>query len=147
MLLIKFKCINMNLLKKFFSFFISKKTKMLRKFRKGDKINIYPPKGYHIAVNGSKHDKQVMTITVYNNDPKARKIWFYQKVDGQEISFVKSYNSEIFEDFILLNYSPETFEETKFKSKKDLEKEMQDAISQENYELANLLNEEIKKIR
>ena len=29
---------------------------------------------------------------------------------------------------------------------KDLEKEMQDAISQENYELANLLNEERKKL-
>ena len=119
---------------------------MLKQLRRNDKINVYPPKGYSITLNSNSYNKQVITITIYNNDPKTKKIWFYQSVDGHQVSFVKSYNSEIFEDFILLNYHLEKFDKPKSKSKKDLETQMKEAISQENYELANLLNEEIKKL-
>lgn len=149
MLLIKFKCINMNWLKKFFGLFESKKTKLLKSLGTGDKINIYPPEGYHITVNGNFYENQVIQITIFNNDPNSKKIWFYHIIGEDNVCFVKHYNSEVFEDFCLLNCRTEPQQEKpkpKPKSKKELEKEMQKAISEENYELANLLNEEIKKL-
>jgi excinuclease UvrABC helicase subunit UvrB len=136
----------MKFLKKIFSLKEIRKTKNLKKLYSGDKINIYTPNGFYTSIGGEKYKDQVITITIFNNDPISKKIWFYQNVEGNQISFVKSYESEIFRDFILLNIKNEHKIKNKNKSKKDLEKEMQNAINKENYELANLLNEEIKKL-
>lgn len=148
MLLIKFKCINMNWLKKFFGLFESKKIKLLKCINTGDKINIYPPEGYHIKVNGNLYENQVIQITIFNNDPDSKKIWFYYKIGNDNVCFIKHYDSEVFEDFCLLNYiqTPRETPKSKSKSKKELENEMKKAIFNENYELANFLNEEIKKL-
>ena len=129
----------------FISLFETKKVKLLKQLRKGDKINIYPPFGYYTTINGELYDGQVISITIHNNDPISKKVWFFYKVKGSDISFVKSYNSEIFKDYILLNIL--TKDEPKPKSKQDLEKELEKAISEENYELAKILNQEIKKLK
>jgi len=133
----------MKWLYKIFSFFESRKIKELKLLRKDDIINIYPPEGYTVNINGKKYCDQVMKITLHNNDPISKKVWFYTKVDDNQVSFIKSYKSEIFKDFILLNCGPL---ETQNKSKEQLKKEMQAAIHNENYELANLINEEIKNL-
>jgi len=129
----------------FISLFESKKVKLLKQLRKGDKVNIYLPCGYHAKIDGQLYDNQVVNIIIYNNDPVSKKVWFFYKINGNDISFVKSYNSEIFKDYILLNIV--TKDEPKPKSKQDLEKELEKAISEENYELAKILNQEIKKLK
>jgi protein-arginine kinase activator protein McsA len=55
------------------------------------------------------------------------------------------FNSEIFKDYILLNILIK--DESKPKSKQVLEKELEKAIYEENYELAKILNQEIKKLK
>jgi len=55
------------------------------------------------------------------------------------------FNSEIFKDYILLNILIK--DEPKPKSKQVLEKELEKAIYEENYELAKILNQEIKKLK
>ena len=152
MLLIKYNYINMRRLKLFFNKLFNRqkteKEKRLSELRKDDIININIPNGYSKTINGSQYSDQPISISIFNNDPISRKVWFYCTVNGHSISFVKSYDSAIFENFLLFNFQTDeiiTVVESK-KTKEELKKELEEAISKENFEMANLINNKLKDI-
>lgn len=111
------------------------------------------PNGYSITINGKEYNGQPIVVEVANNDIIDRKIWFYCRVNGVDISFVRSYDSHIFDNFILYNYTETVVEQDIQKTKKDiqktkeeLKKELKEAISNENYEMAKIINNKLKEL-
>ena len=125
----------------------STKELRLRELKSGETIYIDIPNGYSITINGQKYNDQPLTVEVENNDPIGRKVWFYCRVDGTDISFVRSYDSTVFENFLLYNYINAAIEPDVVKTKEELKKELEDAISNENYEMAKLINNKLKELK
>lgn len=138
----------MSWLKKFKNWFKKYSTKelRLRELKSGKTIYIDIPNGYSATINGKKYNNQPLTVDVENNDPIDRKIWFYCRVDGTDISFVRSYDSHVFENFLLYNYINTVVEPDDTKTKEELKKELEDAISNDNYEMAKLINNKLKEL-
>ena len=124
----------------------STKELRLRELKSGETIYIDIPNGYRITINGKKYNDQPLTVEVENNDPIDRKVWFYCRVDGTDISFVRSYDSPVFENFLLYNYINAAIEPDVVKTKEELKKELEEAISNENYEMAKLINNKLKEL-
>ena len=133
----------MSLFIRFLNFFDSYKVKELRKIAPMDEIMITTPEGYHKKIGNDKLYYQPIWVTVINNDAVANKLWAVtENSNGDQISFILKYNSKELKDYILLNVK----EEPKSKSKEELQNELKNAISDENFEMAALINEKIKEL-
>ena len=131
--------------RKFLSLFDSDKVKLLKKLVPKDKIVIYTPEGYYQTINEMKFYNRPIEVTVANNDPISKKIWIYFKLTGGEtVHFFFKYSK--IKDYILLNIGNKTKEEEIPKSKEELEKELKIAISNDNFEMASLINKKLKEL-
>ena len=136
----------MNRFLKFLNFFDSHKVKELRKLAPMDEIMITTPKGYHKKIGDTILYDQPICVVVMNNDIISNKLWIVtENSDEFRISFILKYNSRELKDFILLNMDNKNFEEES-KSKEELQNELRNAIFDENFEMAKLINEKIKEL-
>jgi len=137
----------MNWLKKLFRKYSLKELK-LRELKSGESIYIDIPNGYSKTINGKQYNDQPISIEIENNDPIGRKIWFFCRVDGFEVSFVKSYDSPELKNFLLFNINTVELNHVNVakKSKEELKKELEKAISNENYEMAKIINNKLKEL-
>ena len=120
----------MSWFKKLFKKYSTKELR-LRELKSGETIYIDIPNGYSITIDGKRYNDQPISVEIENNDITNRKIWFYCRVDGNEISFIRSYDSSVFENFVLYNCINTVVSEPNDKSKEELKKELDEAISKE----------------
>lgn len=123
-------------------FWFNKKFKELSKIIPGQDIIINTPTGYEHTINNIVYKKLPMTVNVVNNDIYNKKLWVKFKIKtGTIIDLILNYDCEELKNYILLNIIKET---KKKLTKEELEQNLENAISKENYEMALLINEKIK---
>lgn len=126
----------------FLTYRIRKKYKYLELIVPGDRIYITTPKNHTITIGGKSYSNLPVSVSVENNDPLNRKLWVKLTLsDHSELDRIIPYNSYILDNYILLNikYDKNIF------NVDNLEEELKAAILSENFEMAALINEKIKK--
>jgi len=136
----------MNWFINFLNFFDSNKVKELRKIAPKDEILICTPNGYYQTINGTRMYDQPFLVTVMNNYPIACKLWVYFSLPNDDkVQLIIKYNSKELKDYILLNVENMDFRESA-KSREELENELKNAISNDNFEMAALINKKLKNL-
>lgn len=124
-----------------------KKYEFLVKINPGDRINITTPKGYTKNVGGHDYTDLPVVVDVVNNDPINRKLWISLTLkNDSKLDRIISYNSYELSDYILLNKKPIRDLDVKGNSKEELKKELEIAISNDNFEMAAIINKKLKDI-
>jgi len=124
-----------------------KKYEFLAKINPGERINITTPKGYTKNVGGRDYTDLPVGVDVVNNDPINRKLWISITLkNDSKLDRIISYNSYELSDYILLNKKPIRDLDVKGNSKEELKKELEIAISNDNFEMAAIINKKLKDI-
>ena len=124
-----------------------KKTRELKKINCGDIILIYCPDGYTRTATGQRNHP--VEVSVKNNCTITEKLWIQLPVNinnvAQILDFILEYKSNELSNFLLLNVPKEKIEPPVIeKTKEELETELKEAVSSNNFEMAAAINEKIK---